>query len=406
MTYEELKSSEHVLFESIRGSHLFGLNTETSDIDTFGLFCCPIEWLLAPRSQRKEENLYQSHFTDEKNDNYYDELEKFINELKKSNPEALTALYTPEDKILKWNPVLQPLWDIRDSLLTKASYPSFRGYAKSQISKMYGLSKAMNIDPEEVRVRKSPLYFCWVPRPGNTGAWTLEKWLRENGLKQQHAGVVRIPNGVEMYQLYYDYFADKDLKVEDYARLRYNDPDHPEKYREELEEGKKTTMIKYRGVIDPTSPDTTQLRSSSIPKSEAHECLCIFQYNTSAYSAHCSDYAKYHKWLRERNQQRYADNYGHQYDAKNSSHAIRIMRMGIELAQGKGIILDRRVTGDRDFLLDVKKHKLSFEEVKKVILETENEMKEAFEKSNLPEEPDTKLLDDVLIGIRKNYYGF
>jgi predicted nucleotidyltransferase len=35
-----------ILFKSVRGSHLFGLNTEESDLDTFGLFCCPQRWLL------------------------------------------------------------------------------------------------------------------------------------------------------------------------------------------------------------------------------------------------------------------------------------------------------------------------------------------------------------------------
>ena len=37
------------------------------------------------------------------------------------------------------------------------------------------------------------------------------------------------------------------------------------RWDKELEEGKKTTEIKYRGLIDPNAPDTTQLRCSSIP---------------------------------------------------------------------------------------------------------------------------------------------
>ena len=392
-----------MLFKSVRGSHLFGLNTEGSDIDTFGLFCCPREWLYGTGED------YKPYLSDEKHDNYVDELGKFVKELKKSNPEALCALFTPADKIQHYDQRLDPLWKIRRELLTKAAYPSFRGYAKSQISKMEGLSKAMCIDPAEVKERKSPLFFCWVPRPGNDGVWTLEKWLRENGLKQKHCGICRLPNGIELYTLYYDWFADKDLKVENYVHLRYESDDSRissedwRRWYKELEEGKKTTEIKYRGILDPTN-ETTQLRLSSIPKSEATNPLCTFQYNTNAFSRHCADYKKYWDWVKNRNQKRYESNLGHQWDSKNTMHSIRIMRMGIEVAQGKGLILDRAEAGDREELLKIRRHEMKYEEVKELMLKTEAQMKEAFENSTLPDEPDQRLLEDLLIQIRESVY--
>jgi len=400
---EWIKGNGVLMFKSVRGSHLFGLNTELSDLDTFGLFCCPQKWLYGTGED------YKPYLSDEKHDNYVDELAKFIKELKKSNPEALCVLFTPADKIQHYDQRLNPLWKVRDSLLTKAAYPSFRGYAKSQISKMEGLSKAMCINPEEVKERKSPLYFCWVPRPGNDGVWNLEKWLRENGLRQEHAGICRLPNGIELYTLYYDWFADKDLKVEDYVRLKYHkdllslDSDMLELYREELEEGKKTTEIKYRGILDPIN-ETTQLRLSSIPKSEATNPLCTFQYNTNAFSRHCADYKKYWDWVEHRNQKRYESNLGHQWDSKNTMHSIRIMRMGIEVAQGKGLILDREVAGDREELLKIRRHEMKYEEVKELMLKTESQMKSAFECSTLPDEPDQRMLEDLLIEIRESVY--
>ena len=393
-----------LLFRSVRGSHLFGLNTPESDIDTFGLFCCPEDQLFGTGSR------YVPFISDEKNDNYFDELGKFFRELEKSNPEALCYLYTSPDNVLKYDNRLDPLWKIRDELLTKSAYPSFRGYAKSQISKMFGLSKAMNIDPKEVKERKNPLHFCWVPRPGNDGVWSLEKWLRENGLKQEHCGICRLPNGVELYTLYYDWFADKDLKLRDYVHLRYESDDSKissedwRKWDKELEEGKKTTMIKYRGLLDPTAPDTTQLRLSSIPKSDSHNPLCTFQYNVNSFTKHCKDYRNYWDWVKNRNQKRYESNLGFQWDSKNTVHSLRIMRMGIEIAQGKGLILDRGLAGDREELLKIKAHGISFEEVKALMIETESAMTEAFEKSNLPDEPDKEKLEDIMIEIRKSIY--
>lgn len=382
-----------ILFKSIRGSHLFGLETEDSDIDTFGLFCCPRNWLYGTGED------YKPYLSDEKQDNYFDELGKFVKELKKSNPEALCALFTPAEKIQQFDQRLKPLWDVRDSLLTKASFRGFRGYAKSQISKMEGLSKAMSIDPVEVKERKSPLHFCWVPRPGNDGAWTLEKWLRENGLKQEHAGICRLPNGIELYTLYYDWFADKDLKYETYQRLNGGSMQKWE--FERIQSG--TTEIKYRGIIDQTNP-STQLRLSSIPKSEAQHPLVTFQYNTNAFSRHCADYKKYWDWVANRNQKRYESNLGHQWDSKNTMHAIRIMRMGIEVAQGKGLLLDRGKVGDRDELLKIKRHEMKYEEVRELMLKTESELKSAFENSSLPDEPDQRKLEDLLIQIRSSVY--
>ena len=398
MTYEELKDSKYILFRSIRGSHLYGLETPESDIDTYSVFCAPQDWLYGMGLR------YRKMIADEKNDNVISELTKYFTELGKSNPDAIISLFTPEDKIIYMNPVLRPLFDIRESLLTKECFKSFKGYARSQIGKAKGLNKAMNIDPEEVKTRKTPLEFCWVHKNHSEDVWNLEKWLRENGLKQEHCGLVRLPNGIEYYVLYYDWFADKSLKVEDYSRLRYGSSPTPE-IEKELEEGKKTEMIKYRGILDPTSPDTTQLRLSSISKVDAKDPLISFQYNMMAFSSHCRKYREFQDWLVHRNPKRYEQNVGHSFDGKNCSHCLRLLRMAKEIAMGKGMILDRRKAGDRDLLLDIKLHNLSYDEVMELILQAEKEMEEAFEISTLPESPDQEKLEDILVKIRYDFYN-
>ena len=109
MNFESIRNSGNLLFESVRGSHLFGLQTEKSDIDTFGIFYCPSELLYGTGKD------YVSIVESDKNDDYWDEIGKFIRELGKSNPNALEALFTPDRWIKYFNPVLQPLWDIRDN---------------------------------------------------------------------------------------------------------------------------------------------------------------------------------------------------------------------------------------------------------------------------------------------------
>jgi hypothetical protein len=80
------------------------------------------------------------------------------------------------------------------------------------------------------------------------------------------------------------------------------------------------------------------------------------------------------------------------------------MRMAIEMAQGKGLILDRKIAGDRDELLKIKAHGYKFEEVKAIIQETNERMIEAFKNSNLPDEPPKEKLEELMIELRETVY--
>lgn len=282
-TFEDIRKDGDLLFESIRGSHLFGLNTETSDIDTFGVFCGPEDWFLGSGKD------LQSFIKSEKNDDYWDELSKYFLELGKSNPEALVSLFTPERFILHFDPILKPLWDIRDQLLTKECFKSFSGYAYSQIKKAKGLKKAINTDPSEVKERKTPLHFCQVPV--GIGTHTLIKWLEDNKLRPECCGLSRLPNSNECYSLFYDYGKAKELG----DNIEINKP-----------------VIGYRGILSPSDPLSSQLRLSSIPKDETP--LCWFQFNSNAYVSHCIEYKRYWDWVNNRNEARFQLNSGYNYD--------------------------------------------------------------------------------------------
>lgn len=401
MNFESIRNSGDLLFESVRGSHLFGLQTPTSDIDTFGIFCCQEDLLLGTGKN------YVSIVESDRNDDYWDEIGKFVRELGKSNPNALEALFTPNKWIKHFEPILQPLWDIRDSLITKACFKSFSGYAIDQIRKAKGLGKAININPSTVERRKSPLEFCWVAQKNGDGDIRLDKWLERNGLKQEHCGIVHLPNSLEMYNLYYDWFADKDLKLEDYVRLKYKLSSSSLvgwRYRRELEEGKKTDFIGYRGLLDPFEPNTSHLRCSSVSKEDAKNPLCTFQYNYLAFSQHCADYKRYWNWVKNRNPERFELNKGYNYDGKNCCNCIRLMTMAKELSEGQGLILDRSGI-DRDYLLKVKNHQITFNEVISKMDSLEASMNESFMKSTLPDEPDRDILEAILIQIRKSHYS-
>ena len=80
------------------------------------------------------------------------------------------------------------------------------------------------------------------------------------------------------------------------------------------------------------------------------------------------------------------------------------MTMAREMAEGKGMLLDRSNI-DRDFLLSIKTHQLSFDEIMKHLESIQADMEVAFSKSTLPEKPDAELLEKILVSIRKSHYG-
>ena len=402
ISFDSVRNNGDLLFESIRGSHLYGLAGETSDIDTYGIWCCPIEWLLGSGRD------YEPDIKSEKNDDSWVDIGKYIRLLEESNPDAIISLFTPADKILHFDPVLEPLWNIRDQILSKACFRSFSGYAKDQLMKARGKNKKISINPEDVKVRKTPIDFCYVVREDGGGVVNLRTWLDERGLKQEHCGICHIQPGKGLYYLYYAWGEDKGLTVEDYIKNRY--PDLPERegytYDEELEQVKQMAgeMITFRGILK-EGIDSEQLRLTSIPKEvQAEGPLCIFQYNQDAFSAHCKQYKEYWEWIEKRNESRWEVDSKMGYNRKNLSHCMRLMIQGMEIAQGKGLILDR--TGiDADILLDIKNGTMPYEEIMKLCEAKQKEMEEAFLKSNIRDLPPIDKLEELLISIRLNHYG-
>lgn len=82
------------------------------------------------------------------------------------------------------------------------------------------------------------------------------------------------------------------------------------------------------------------------------------------------------------------------YDAKNASHLIRLLRMSIEFMQIGNMIVKRP---DADELIDIKTGKWTLEQVKQLADELFIKAKEARDASTLPDEPDRKCAEKLLV---------
>lgn len=89
MTIEELRNSGLIAYEYKRGSHMYHLNTETSDEDFGGVFFCPKKMLLGLRGR------YEEQVSDSKSDVVFYEFGRWLELLLKSNPTVLEGLFAP-----------------------------------------------------------------------------------------------------------------------------------------------------------------------------------------------------------------------------------------------------------------------------------------------------------------------
>jgi predicted nucleotidyltransferase len=93
--------------------------------------------------------------------------------------------------------------------------------------------------------------------------------------------------------------------------------------------------------------------------------------------------------------QQLIDKYG--FDPKNAEHLIRLLRMAIEILSGEGCNVRR--TEDRGHLLNIKNGMYSLKEVKKEANRMFKYLEEAYEMSELPDEPDQEKINKLLVDL-------
>lgn len=407
--FNDIRNDGRLLYEYIRGSHLYGLNVETSDVDTSGVFICSPNELLGLGFDYKEQ------VSDERHDNTWYEIGNYLKLLLKSNPTALESLFVPKDKIIgEVHPYMQIILDNKNEFITKDCFTPLFGYAREQIKKARGLNKKI-VNP--VTKRLTPLDFVYTFY--KQGSTKFSNWLENFGMHQRYCGLININNMHDTYGVYYDwgaFFSEEKISFNDIKKL-YTENITPtltrmvefivdtyDLYGNNDEETitnlkewyDKQKPIGYRGLIN-EEKDSNELRLSSIPKGE--KSICHITYNQSGYTKHCIDYKNYKDWEKNRNPIRYESNLHKNYDSKNMMHCTRLIHMGLELAKGEGFNVER--TWDRDFLLNIRNHKMEYDELIAYIEEKNNEFNEAIKTSTIKEHVDVQFVNDLLKTIRK-----
>lgn len=126
---------DNILFLTVAGSHAYGTNTKTSDLDIRGVVL-----------ERETDTLGLTDFeqyVDAKTDTVIYTLKKFLKLVKECNPNIIEILYSKQEHYLYVSPLGKVLLDNRDLFLTKRAAFSFGGYANAQLNR---LENAMSRD--------------------------------------------------------------------------------------------------------------------------------------------------------------------------------------------------------------------------------------------------------------------
>jgi predicted nucleotidyltransferase len=388
---EEKAPGAKPLLLVIRGSHAYGTNIETSDTDYAGVFIQSQEDIFGFN--------YKEQINDDTNDIVLYEIKRFLELLTSNNPNILELLNTPEDCIIYKDPIFDLVLDNRDKFITKVCAKSFGGYGKMQIQKAKGQNKKQNWEKDKV-TRKDVLDFVYVLEGPKSIPW--KKWneeVEEGVYDEKFCGVVNVPNAKDVYAVYYDGLA-RNMFSED-----VNEADRENLKRFAKESGK-PMGFGYKGLVKTSEgqnvAESNALRLSSIPKDETP--ICNIVYNKDGYSEHCKDFKSYEDWLANKNDARWVDvkSHGQKIDGKNMMHSRRLMDMTREIALGLGINVRR---DNAQELIDIRKGKIDLQtlidQVEKEIIEID----ELFKNSNLPDSVDEKIVNNLLIKIRKYIYN-
>ena len=412
-----------IIYEYIRGSKLYHTDVPSSDEDHGGVFIMPNDTRLGLGLD------YQNEIKDAKNDKCIWEVGRFLELALSSNPTVLEAFFVPDDKVIYEHPVFKELREYRNEFITKKCFAPFGGYAQKQIQRAQGQNKKIHWDMEKM-TRKTVLDFCYTDK--GQGSQPIKEFLKENNLDQKYCGLVNIPHQPGTYGLYYDFaahykfeeyesqkeFLDREPDDEDFQNwcfdMRYRtatfdkfmDFDYCEKTYNRVVNKE---FYGYKGIVEPDDVSKSNtVRLSSIPKGELP--ICKMTYNSNGYASHCKKFREYEEWKNTRNPARYESNLEGEksgnpdlmYDCKNMMHCFRLMAMAKEIAEGKGVILDRSGI-DRDFLLDVRNRKFGYSYLAERMLELKDEMDEAIKNSTIKDEISKSLVDQLLLQVRKHF---
>lgn len=367
----EFDLESHTILLVIAGSRSYGLHSESSDVDVKGICVPPIDTFCLGLHEFQQADAPEhiealAHLLNEEEQEIsrrirvegtiYD-IEKFIKLALNANPNILEVLFCePED--IRWvAPAGDLLREHREIFLSKKVVWSYQGYAFSQMKRIKSHRAWLLSPPREKPKREDfglpPERSLLTQDEQNAFLWLLTELLRD--------------------------------KIGEFRLTRET--------REELE------ALDLYGAVQHGIPDEAWPEISEITGAPRHFVEAMQR--ERKYRQASQHWKAYLGWKENRNAARKAIEEVAGYDAKHGMHLARLMIQGLEILRENTLVVKR--TDDRDLLLGIRNGEMPFEELEEWFDAKQAELKAASVHSSLPEKPDHKAAEELLIEIRQKY---
>lgn len=330
------------IFECLSGSHAYGMNTASSDIDYRGIFVANEASLLTP--------FFNIEQVEGPGDRVLYEVNKFMKLIVDQNPNILELLWVDDSDIIFRTPEYDILRGARDLLLSSKARHTFSGYATSQLNRIKGHNKWINNPQPETPPRQ--LDFLRV----------ISSAAQPGAKKGEHLPPSFNPEEHEIRKLYGHIYSIYDLSS-----------------------GGNPCGTRRGELI---------LTDGSFPK-ETQPKFIVY-YDQTEYESSKNNWSNYWTWVKNRNDKRSELERKFGYDTKHAAHLVRLMRMGCEILE-EGVVHVKRP--DAKELLSIRNGAKSYEEIIAMSEAFEERLDEAYKKTSLRKSVDVNAAADILIEI-------
>lgn len=397
------------------GSHAYGTNTPTSDVDIRGIFCADKIQIVTPFFPIREVTV------EDQEDSKLFEVRNYLKLYLDANPNILETLWVSDDKIIESTQEYELLRQNRQLLLSSKVAFTYSGYAVAQMKRLVNHQKYQSsmwillelanavkqavgnneIDINWVFTRYGTdfLGFCGLStRSTDYKIVDVEKHTTNDLMKYAVNATVdqfikfEKPVRSDFLSMLHNYTTNNDRKVasfkQDHALIPYGSNIY--------------AVVEWEG--ESLYNNDGSIRTPSIVSSDLFRLpvQCLVKLNETSYNDACSRVDKYWSWYNGRNAARAEMERKYGYDAKFAMHLVRLLRTADECLS-TGIINVYRP--DAQELLAIRNGAWSYQELVEYTEFMDNKIKELYKTTDLPRSPDVNLAARLLMQIQESIWS-
>lgn len=376
--------NDRTVFLTLAGSHAFGFSTPESDFDYRGIAIAPMSSYVGLDSRfeqivdDKKKTVwkhYPAGLVQPEADMQVMELTKFCRLAAQCNPSVIENLFTPEDVIIRKDPIMTELLDARECFLSRQAKARFCGYALSQLNRIKRHKRWLDNPPTSQPTRSEfglPEYKIISLDELGAAEALIEQQVKEFSINQddlpEHVKI-ELENAMERI-----------LKTA-WTILGGN---------KEFPIGRYQEYHRTEDVLFEAMASKLQLDENFIELLKREK-----RYRTAK-----NEWSSYQQWLTERNPARAELERKFGYDCKHAAHLVRLIRMCREILETGQVIVKRP---DADQIKAIRAGAWTYEKICEYAETEDKALQLVAAKSKLPSAPDMKRIHELVFSMVMRY---